>query len=148
MSQLPFPLPGHVYTTMSPKFLFHNTLGNPWHKHGTMCELAIWHDDRVCLVSTCETLGATNYILYSLLREFNLCLLVMSSTILQQYFHLDNIYLGGDHDVLAGVQLLEASQIHGPVQQGNHVWVKCLPVRVLKMVLLALQPLVSAWFLM
>ena len=43
------------------------------------------------------------------------------------------------HDnVLAGVQLLEASEVHGLVEQGDNVWVEGLPVRVLEVILLAL----------
>lgn len=47
-------------------------------------------------------------------------------------------YLSRHDDVLAGVELLGASQVHGPVEEGDDVWVKSLPVWVLEVILLAL----------
>lgn len=44
-----------------------------------------------------------------------------------------------DLNVLAGVKLLESSQVHRLLQQGNDVGVKSLPVRVIQVILLALQ---------
>lgn len=46
--------------------------------------------------------------------------------------------LGRDDDVLGGVELLEAAQVHGLFEQGNDVRVERLPVGVFEVVLLAL----------
>jgi hypothetical protein len=43
-------------------------------------------------------------------------------------------------DILAGVKLLESSQVHGLLQQRNDVRIESLPVRVLEVILLALYP--------
>lgn len=52
-------------------------------------------------------------------------------------FVASNMLLRHDH-VLAGVELLVSPEIHGTLQQRHHIWIECLPVRVLEMVLLAL----------
>lgn len=46
---------------------------------------------------------------------------------------------GRDDDVLGGVQLLEAPEVHGLLQQRNDVGIESLPVWVLEVILLALQ---------
>lgn len=46
-------------------------------------------------------------------------------------------------DVLAGVKLLQSSEIHGLLQQGDDIGVESLPVGVLKVILLALDHTMS-----
>lgn len=43
-----------------------------------------------------------------------------------------------DHNILAGVKLLQSPEIHGLLQQRNDVRIKGLPVRVLEVIFLAL----------
>lgn len=48
------------------------------------------------------------------------------------------VYLSRHDDVLASVELLGTSQVHGPVEKRDDIRVKSLPVRVLEVILLAL----------
>lgn len=54
-------------------------------------------------------------------------------------------YLGRDHNVLGGIELLGAAQVHRLLQQRNDIWVKSFPVGVLEVVLLALYGCAKRW---
>lgn len=55
------------------------------------------------------------------------------------YIQLTQLHLLRNLNVLAGIKLFKSSQVHRLLQQGNDVRIESLPVRVLKMILLALQ---------
>jgi hypothetical protein len=52
--------------------------------------------------------------------------------------YVGRTYLSRHDNVLAGVELLAAAQVHWPVEERDDVGVESLPVRVLEVILLAL----------
>lgn len=51
------------------------------------------------------------------------------------------IYLSRDNNILGGVKFLGTPQVHGLLQERDHIGIESLPVGVLQVVLLALDGL-------